>query len=447
MLRPRSLSARLAVLVALGASVALGLCLTLLYVAMDSQLRAALDAGLVERSHDLEAAVEAGDPEILSQDTLAQLYTSDGTLLAGSAHLGGRRLLSAQQVQAVTDEAFDNQPLTPGAHGPQDELRLLSRPIESGDRVLTVGVSAQPAKTAQDRLLTMLFLAAPLLVALLTISGWLLVRATLRPVDQLTREAAAISSLDTDRRLPVVSGTDEIARLARTLEDMLARLRVVFARERAFVDDASHELRTPIAILQGELELALSGPALDAETEISLRSALREASRLTRLTEELLLLARERTGDLLATREPVDLLELLRDHGRSLAPVTGLRISVHGDQAVVPADPDRLRQVLSNLARNSAEAGATELRIDLGAGPSSVDVQIADDGPGLAPSMLDSAFERFTRGDDARTQGASGAGLGLAIVRAIIAAHGGVAEARNGPPLGGAVVTIRLPAR
>jgi two-component system OmpR family sensor kinase len=227
---------------------------------------------------------------------------------------------------------------------------------------------------------------------------------------------------------------------------MLARLEVAFARERAFVDDASHELRTPIAVLRGEIELALSSTQEPDEVERSLQVALGQADRLSRLAEDLLLLARERVGSLVVRRESIDLLDFAIAAAHRLQPVLGLRIEVSGDPVVVPGDADRLRQVLANLAENSSAAGASVARIRVIGEPAFAVVEVADDGPGFRSGLVDSAFERFVRGDEARTHGLSGAGLGLSIVRAVVSAHGGTVEARNGPPLGGAVVTARLPA-
>ncbi|MFI0350859.1 ATP-binding protein [Actinomadura sp. 9N407] len=281
-------------------------------------------------------------------------------------------------------------------------------------------------------------------MGLLALAAWTLVRTALRPVDALTREAAGISLLETGCSLPAVPGDDEIARLARTLNDMLARLRDAAARERAFVDDASHELRTPIAVLRGELELALAADR-DHEVRHSLRAALAEAERLSRLADDLLLLARDRAGSLVVRTEPVDLLDLAAAEGRRLGTLHGLRVEVSGDPVVIDADPERLGRILANLAGNSATAGASALRIHIGRGPDGTTLQVADDGPGFPPEMLTAAFARFARGDDARTRGAHGAGLGLSIVRAVVTAHGGTVTAANGGPLSGAVVTTRLP--
>jgi two-component system, OmpR family, sensor kinase len=442
-LTPRSLRARLTLVFTLGAAAALALCLILLFGALDRQLGASLDADLRSRSADLSDAVRADDVGVVGRDPMAQLYATDGTVIAGSPALGDRRLMSVDEVRSLDGDAIVTiaSPI-PSPTG--QVVRRLAQRVDAG-HVLSVGVSAAPLRDARQRLLVVLLVAAPILLGALATGGWLVLRAALRPVDALTREAAEISSLDADRRLPDVPGDDEIARLARTLDSMLARLRLAFERERAFVDDASHELRSPIAVLRGEIELALGAAGDAEEVEHSLRAALGEAERLSRLAEDLLLLAREGAGSLVLRSEPVDILDLAAVEADRLTPVLGLQIHVSGDPAVVSGDPDRLRQVLANLVHNSAAAGATGVRVDVSLDTASATIQVADDGPGFPPPLLDAVFERFVRGDRARTPRGSGAGLGLSIVRAVVTAHGGVVEARNGAPLGGAVVTAHLP--
>lgn len=443
---PRSLRVRLVVVFAVGASVALVLGLVLLYLLLDRQLSGVLDAGLARRSDDLAAALAAGDVGVVRADPLAQLYAADGSVLAGSPILSGRPLLDAGQVRRVTGEELTTGTfaLPPGA-APAPVRLFVQRTAD--DRVLAVGVPAGPVQAARDQVLAVLLVAAPLLVGLVSAAGWLVVRAALRPVGVLTREAAAISSLDTGRRLPAVTGDDEIAELARTLDGMLDRLGVAFARERAFVDDASHELRTPIAVLRGEIELALSAAGDRDEVERSLRAALAQTERLSRLAEDLLLLARHRAGVLAIHREPVDLLDVAAAHARTLEPLLGLAIEVLGDPVVLEAEADLLRQVLTNLAANSAAAGAGIVRIRITAVRDDVELEVADDGPGFPSDLLGQAFERFVRGADARTRGRTGAGLGLSIVRAIVAAHGGTVRIGEGGRLDGAIVIVRLPVR
>jgi signal transduction histidine kinase len=444
-LMPRSIRLRLVLLFAAGSLIALVGSLSLLYVALQGQLSAALDADLQHRSDDVLAALRNGDLSAVFVDPMAQVYSGDGAVVFSSTGLGGR-LLDDTQIGTVGESSRTSRMLPLGYQGEQVRVRLLSRRVGASGDVLTVGLPSGAVEQARGRQLAVLAVAVPLLAAVLAALGWLLVRAALRPVDVLTREAAAISTLEPGRRLPGVPGDDEIARLARTLDGMLARLAVAFARERAFVDDASHELRTPIAVLGGEIELALG--ALDdpdpAEVRQSLLAARGQVGRLTRLAEDLLLLARERDGSLLVHRQPVDLLDLARAEAAALAPAVGMRISADGEPAVVEADADRLRQVLANLAANSAAAGAGQARIRIGVDRDWIALSWADDGPGFDPGLLSSAFERFVRGDESRAS-ATGAGLGLSIVRAVLAAHGGTAEVRNGPPWGGGVVTLRLP--
>jgi two-component system OmpR family sensor kinase len=443
-LRPASIRTRLALLFGAGTSVVLLLSLALLYVALHRQLGSAADADLSARSDDLLASAEARDLTAVAGDPMAQLYAADGTTLASSVSVAGRSLLTARQVHAARDARATTVSLPLGADGALLQVRVLSRPAGESGEVLAVGLPIAGLERAGNRQLNVLLVAAPVLIAALAALCWLLLRAALRPVDALTRQAAAISTLDSERRLPVVPGDDEIARLSVTLSGMLARLSVAFARERAFVDDASHELRTPIAVLRGEIDLALAAET-PGEVRQSLLAARAQVARLSRLAEDLLLLARDRDGSPLVHREPVDLTDLARAETVVLARVTGLRIEVAGDPVIIEADADRLRQVLTNLAANSAAAGAGSARVTVSLEPAHARIEWADDGPGFPPELLDAAFERFVRGGASRTP-STGAGLGLPIVRAVVTAHGGTAGLGNGPPLGGAVVTVRLPA-
>ncbi|WP_035855610.1 sensor histidine kinase [Cryptosporangium arvum] len=435
----RSLRSRLVVIFAVGSALTLLLGLGGLYALVDLRLRSALDTELSYRSADLAASISVREGRIVRSDPLAQLYTADGTLLAGSPSLSGHRLLSEEQVR-FTDRPWRTDTETRIGHSTGAvPLRVEARRVGTSGEVLAVAASRRVIDRASLSALVGLVAAAPLLIVALSGAGWLVVRAALRPVDSLTREAASISSFDHDRRLPRVAGDDEIARLAATLNGMLERLHVAFERERAFVDDASHELRTPIAVLRGELELALTALDDPAEVEQSLRAAQTQAVRLTRLAEDLLLLA----DDPVAVREPVDLLAFTAAETPALGRVVGLRIETTGSPVEASVDADRLRQVFTNLAGNSAAAGAGNVRVTIGHDDAGARIEWADDGPGFPPALLGSAFDRFVRGDAARARG-TGAGLGLSIVRAIVTAHGGTVQAGNGAPLGGAVVTVRV---
>ena len=234
------------------------------------------------------------------------------------------------------------------------------------------------------------------------------------------------------------------------MNDLLGRLQRALARQRAFVADASHELRNPLAVLQGELELAARPGRDPAELTAAVRSAHAEAERLARLTEDLLLLARSDEDRLGLRLERTDIGLLLR---RS-AELAGSRLAaagVTGRVDVPPStcadiDPDRIRQAVDNLVGNALRFAPPGSVIALAARAAGRDleIEVSDDGPGFPVEFLPHAFERFTRPDCGRSRSDGAAGLGLAIVRVIAVAHGGTATAANKPG-GGAVIRLRLP--
>jgi signal transduction histidine kinase len=272
----------------------------------------------------------------------------------------------------------------------------------------------------------------------------LLAGAALRPVDRMAAEADEISVGRLDRRLDVPGGNDEIAHLSRTLNAMLDRIERSVEHERRFLDDASHELRTPLTILRGELELALARPDDREELVAALRSSLEEAERLSRLSDDLLVLARARTGEARARDSSFDVLE----EARRVCDLFGhddIAVSCDGQPVTITGDRDRIDQVLINLIDNAQRFARGRVTVSVGAVSGGAEVTVADDGPGFDPAILPVTFERFTRADPARTRDTGGTGLGLAIVAELVRSRGGEVDAANGPPLGGACVRVRLP--
>jgi signal transduction histidine kinase len=263
----------------------------------------------------------------------------------------------------------------------------------------------------------------------------------------MRRRAEAITGSTRGRRLPVPAARDEIARLAVTLNEMLERLEAAFAHERRFVADASHELRTPLALLRTELELALRRPRGREELEAALRSAATETERLTRLAEDLLLVARADQGRLPVDTEVQDVETVFgeiaeRFEGRALE--LGRRIRIAPDQPiVVEADPLRLQQALGNLVENAIVHGSGAITLSTSHRDGLVELHVLDDGPGFPEDFVGRAFDRFSRADEARARG--GTGLGLSIVELIAEAHGGTVGAANRPG-GGADVWLGVPA-
>jgi signal transduction histidine kinase len=260
----------------------------------------------------------------------------------------------------------------------------------------------------------------------------------------MRRRAEDVSSERTGQRLPLPAAYDEIRRLGETLNAMLARLEAGLERERRFVADASHELRTPLALLRAELELALRRPRTADELGEALRSAAAEVERLTRLAEDLLVLARLGEGGLPLRREPLSAAELLEtvarrfarradEAGRSLEVEAGRDVRFSGDRL-------RLEQALGNLVDNALTHGAGTVHLVAARRDGFVELRVDDEGGGFPPEFVHRAFDRFSRSDEVRSGGSTG--LGLAIVDAIARAHGGSATASDD---GNGSVAIRLP--
>jgi signal transduction histidine kinase len=262
----------------------------------------------------------------------------------------------------------------------------------------------------------------------------------------MRRRAAAISAETPGERLPVPPTGDELERLGETLNAMLERLERALQRERDFVTDAGHELRTPLALLRTELELALRHAESPEELRDSVRRSSQEVDRLTQLAEDLLLVARTDGGRLPLRLETLDAAELLgsvvarfqwraEEAKRPLVSDVAPGAKLYGDRL-------RLEQALANLVDNALRHGSGRVRLGALTTNDRIELHVRDEGAGFPPQFLEHAFERFTRPQRGRE--GSGAGLGLAIVQTIAEAHGGTAHASNSAS-GGADVWLELP--
>ena len=312
------------------------------------------------------------------------------------------------------------------------------------DQVVLVARSLDPREDSLDRLLRQLLVATPFALLLASLGGYALAAAAMRPVEAMRRRAASVSAASPGR-LPVPPSGDEIARLATTLNEMLARLEAAFEHERRFVADASHELRTPLALLRAEIEIALRRPRSAAELETTLRSAGEETERLSRLAEDLMLLARADRSPLPLRRETVAADSVFAAVARRFAAAGGEAAdSIHVEEtdALLDADADRLVQAVTNLVDNSLAHGAGQVVMFAVERDDVVELHVSDSGDGFDEAFLPRAFDRFSRADEARGRG--GTGLGLSIVELIARAHGGRAGAANRPE-GGADVWLAVP--
>ena len=283
--------------------------------------------------------------------------------------------------------------------------------------------------------------------------SWLLTGSTLRPITALRLGAEQVTATGVPRGLPVPEARDEVHSLAVTLNDMLSRLEGAQQRQRQFVSDTAHELRSPIASIRAQLEVALDHPGAQ-EWEQTARDVLADTMRLSQLAEDLLVLARleERAGlargggPAAATSGTVDLATLVTGTTGRYAQA---RVTVSASAPApcpVAGDADALRRMLVNLIDNAVRYARSEVTLTAGASDGWVLVTVTDDGPGIAACDAERAFERFTTLDGARARrdgDVSGAGLGLAIVRATVQAHDGTAWLEDAGP--GLRAVVRLP--
>lgn len=414
----------------------------LLYVRLGSHLSETLDRQLRVRTQDLAALIrESGTPlsdavqgQIVERgESYAQLLDGSGRVVDATRPLGRSPILSRTELLEAQDGSiFAERETVPGL---DEASRLFATPIvRDGKRlVLVVGLTSEEGNETLARLRNELLITGPIALLLASLAGYALAGLSLRPVESMRRRAAVVSAETPGERLPVPQTRDEIQRLAETLNGMLERLEIALERERDFVADAGHELRTPLALLRMELELALRHGRSREELLEAVRRSCEEVDRLAQLAEDLLLIARSGREGLPLRLETLDASELLasvarrfawraEEVGRPIAAVAAPLAQVLGDRI-------RLEQALGNLVDNALRHGGGKVRLSATSADGLVELHVADEGEGFPVGFISQAFERFARPDDARTRG--GAGLGLSIVRAIAEAHGGSAHVTN----------------
>jgi two-component system OmpR family sensor kinase len=442
---------RLALLFALAAAVVIAGAGAAFVWQLRLSVDASLDPGL--RTRVATVADEFGSehelPQPVTADAIVQVIARDGRMLLFTPDAGSVPLLDPAQLrQGLSGEVS----FTAMVNGDRSRILATTAPTSVGQVLIVAGTGTDVSDAAVDRAISALTLGGPLAVLLAGFGAWLLARTALRPVERMRGQVAEISDQDLDRRLAVPSTRDEIAALGTTMNELLARLQEALERERGFVADAGHELRTPLAILRTELELAARpGRSREALVE-AVTLAGEETDRLIRLAEDLLLLARADNHQPFLRRAPLSLAGLLEAAARGAAAGAAERaitVTVHSPtDLILDADQDRLRQAVGNLLDNATRHAPPDSHVEITAGiPAAaalVRIEVADQGPGFPPEFLPHVFERFHRAEAARSRDAGGTGLGLSIVRAIAEAHGGRAVAANRPG-GGASVTIELP--
>jgi len=407
-----------------------------------------LEDGLRRQAGALGALAEAGDlPARLAlsgdDDSVAQVVAADGSVLAASPGAGDTPLADPPgSGQASALQTLD------GVGGEDEPYRALSTTGAGPDGPVVVHV-ASPLDDIEESTatllasLTVVVPAAALVLAALT---WWLVGRALRPVEAIRAEVADIGGGGLDRRVPVPPGHDEGARLARTMNDMLAPVEGSAHRQQQFVADASHELRSPLTRMRSELEVDLAHPAT-ADLVATHHSVLEETEGLQRLVEDLLQLAGSAAGGAAHRAEPTDLDALVAREAERARETAGATVVTSGvEPASVVGDPPALARVLRNLLDNAVRHAASRVDVGLATADGHAVLSVADDGPGIPADQRSRVFERFARVDEARSAGGGGTGLGLAIARDIVERHGGTIAVDPGHDPGTKVV-VRLPSR
>jgi two-component system, OmpR family, sensor kinase len=451
-----SIRLRLAVVFAVAAAIVFTLGSWLFVAALSSSLMTSIDSQLATQLAQADryvpghggpatpAGSATGNP--LPGEYLVQVIDPSGRVRGASADAGtGPMVTAAQASQARHGRLV----LTTNAEDERE--RLMAGPLAGHPGwVAVAGVSLESFDGTLGDVTRSLLIAGLAFVAAAGLGAYGLARAALSPVERLRREVAALSERDQAPGVQVPRTRDEIAALAQTMNELLARLQRALARQRALVADASHELRTPFAVLRGELELAGRPGRSREELAAAVARASEETARLARITEQLLLLARSDEDQIALRPERTDIAALLartaeQAAGRASAAGSTIEVTVPAGLAA-DIDPDRIREAADNLVDNAlrfAPAGTSIVLAARTAGQALV-LDVSDRGPGFPADFLPHAFERFRRPDSGRARSEGGAGLGLAIVSAIASAHGGRAVARNRPD-GGAVVALELP--
>jgi two-component system, OmpR family, sensor kinase len=391
----------------------------------------------------------SGDPDHdrLGVDSFSVVYRPDGGIAQiEPTTLRVSPLLPIQVAQARRASTY----FTIGAE--ESELRVLGTPVAGpgGTWVVAVGSNLDTVTDAANRAIGELLLTLPFLILVAAVGAWLLSGAALRPVERLRSDAARLGANDPQSRLRVPETADELARLADTFNGLLDRLQRSVTRQRDLVADAGHELRTPLAVLRTELDLADRPNRSRTDLADSITHARSEVDRLCQLAEDLLFLARADEHAALLALSATDLSEVLSDAVRAArggADRAGvILVSDIPERLPARADPSALRRAIDNLVANALRATPPGGTVTVAASrdEGATTISVADSGPGFPADFLPHAFERFRRPDGSRTAITGGAGLGLAIVAEIARAHLGSVQATNRPG-GGAVITLALP--
>ncbi len=445
---PAGIRLRATVVATVVVALALALGGALLVLLVNRSLVGSVDAANRARAHDVAALASAGrlQGSVAStgeDSSVVQVITTTGQVLAASPNIEGQAVVLVPPARSHSTfvTTLERLPIQDSSQ----PFRLIAEPVAlpTGPGWVLVATSLAQVSVTTARVAVLLAAGLPLLLLIVAAVTWRAVGRALAPVELIRAGAAAISGTDSDARLPVPPVRDEIGRLAQTMNDLLARISTAAQQQRQFVGDASHELRSPLAALQTEIDVARQHPSGEPSEAVLARLS-DQMARFRELTDNLLFLARADEGAESLRDEAVDLDELvlaevhrLRGLGHTVLVDLPTAARVHGSAS-------DLSRLLRNLGDNAAEHARSTVWISLRVEASHALLAVRDDGPGIPQVDRERVFDRFVRLDAARarTASGSGSGLGLAICRQIVQRHHGTISIHDGP---GALVVTRLP--
>ena len=392
-----------------------------------AQISLGLQGGCEGEFQDVSDASLVGLPQ---GESAAQLLSPAGKVLESTGDAAAERpLFSVDQVTSILGGTALRGTVHTGTD--TEAFRVLGVALPSGacTGVIVVATSTDEVGRSVRELLIQLSIGVPIALLVAGLGGWWLAGRALAPVARMTREAETIGIERLDERIEVPAASDEVQRLAVTLNDMLDRLERGVEDKRRFAADASHELRTPLAVMRAELDVSLRQADLSTNAREALESAQEEVERMRSIVENLLTLARADDGSLELLRAPVDLAEVTETVSEGASPLARpkhVAIVTDGPSATVHGDRARIEQVVMNLVSNAIRfsPGGGNVRVTTWLHDGGAGCTVNDDGPGVSPELAGHIFERFVRGDTARSND-GGTGLGLAISNEIVTAHGG----------------------
>jgi signal transduction histidine kinase len=416
-----------------------------------------VDAAGQARGRDVAALAASGRLQDVvastgEESSVVQVVDDHGAVLSASSNITGEPALLPRAPATRRPGVLPSTRMPFGENPGSFRVAVQPVALPSGPGWVYVATSLSQVDLAVARMQGLLAVGVPVVLGLVALTMWLTVGRALAPVERIRAQAERIGGADLHARLPVPASRDEIGRLARTMNRMLDRLEGSARRQQRFVGDASHELRSPLAAMRAQVDVALAHPE-PAGGGRSLRRVQHEAGRMSELLDDLLFLARsDETSGVPTDGPPVDLDELVLAEAHRLRDGGAVAVTVQGLQAVrVPGSARDLARALRNLGDNAAAHARQTVTLSMAVQDGAVLVHVTDDGPGIPADQREAVFDRFSRLDEARDRGGGttprgGAGLGLAIARQIVERHHGrlwVGERAGGLP--GAAFSLRLP--